>query len=58
VSPQGFPFWGGTGNERAFTRAVGKAGLGDIVSWPALSARSEVPDESDLRSLKIVNFLQ
>jgi len=58
VSPQGFPFWGGTGNERAFTRAVRKAGLGDIVSWPALSARSEVPDESDLRSLKIVNFLQ
>ena len=58
VSPQGFPFWGGTGDTRAFARAIRKARLGDIVSWPALSTRSEVPDESDLRNLKIVNFLQ
>lgn len=58
VSPQGFPFWGGTGDERAFSRAVKSAGLGDIVTWPALSSRSELPIESDLRNIKIVNFLQ
>lgn len=58
ISPQGFPYWGGTGNERAFSRAVKNADLGDIVTWPALSTRSELPIESDLRNIKIVNFLQ
>jgi len=58
VCPQGFPFWSGTGDELAFSHEVREHALGTIVTWPSLADRAHIPKDSELRKIKIVNFLQ
>ena len=57
VSPQGFAYFADTGNLAEFTRLVRRERLGEVVTWPALSARSPLPTTSRLRTLHLVNFL-
>ena len=57
VSPQGFPFFGDSGDVAAFTRLVRRDRLGETITWPALPNRSPLPATSRLRTLRLVNFL-
>jgi hypothetical protein len=57
VSPQGFPFFGDSGNVTKFQRLVQRHRLGETISWPALPERSPLAPESRLRKLQLVNFL-
>jgi hypothetical protein len=57
VSPQGFAYFADTGNVAAFAKLVRRERLGEIITWPALSARSPLPTTSRLRTLHLVNFL-
>ena len=57
VSPQGFPFFGDSGDIAAFAKTVRRERLGETIAWPALPKRSSLPATSRLRSLRLVNFL-
>jgi hypothetical protein len=57
VSPQGFAFFADMGNLTEFTRLVRRERLGEVITWPTLSARSPLPTTSRLRTLHLVNFL-
>ena len=57
VVPMGFPFFHGHGDERRFTSNVHLRAIGEVISWPALPASTTLPDDSPLRSLRLVNFL-
>ena len=57
VSPQGFAYFADTGNLAAFAKLVRRERLGEVITWPALSARSPLPTTSRLRTLRLVNFL-
>jgi hypothetical protein len=57
VSPQGFAYFADTGNVAAFAKLVRRERLGEVITWPALSARSPLPTASRLRTLHLVNFL-
>jgi len=57
VSPQGFAYFSDTGNRAAFAKLVRRERLGEVITWPALSARSPLPTKSRLRTLHLVNFL-
>jgi len=57
VSPQGFAYFADTGNLAAFAKLVRRERLGEVITWPALSARSPLPTTSRLRTLHLVNFL-
>lgn len=57
VSPQGFAFFADTGNLDEFAKLVRRERLGEVITWPALSARSPLPTTSRLRTLRLVNFL-
>ena len=57
VVPMGFPFFHGHGDERRFTSNVHLRTIGEVISWPALPASTTLPDDSPLRSLRLVNFL-
>ena len=57
VSPQGFAYFADTGNLAAFAKFVRRERLGEVITWPALSARSPLPTASRLRTLHLVNFL-
>ncbi|MEY4400683.1 MAG: hypothetical protein RL072_548 [Actinomycetota bacterium] len=57
VSPQGFPFFGDSGDVAAFIKLVRRERLGETIAWPALPNRSPLPATSRLRTLRLVNFL-
>jgi len=57
VSPQGFPFFGDSGDIAAFERTVRRERLGETIAWPALPMRSPLGEASRLRTLRLVNFL-
>jgi len=58
VSPQGFAFFTDVGNSDEFERTMRRQRLGEVMTWPALSARSPLPPTSRLRTLHLVNFLE
>jgi hypothetical protein len=58
VSPQGFPYYGGNGDERGFRRQVHLNRIGEPMSWPRLSQQSQIPTESVLHTVQLVNFIQ
>jgi hypothetical protein len=57
VSPQGFPYFGDTGDIAAFVNLVQRERLGEAITWPALPERSTLAPSSRLRTLHLVNFL-
>jgi len=57
TSPQGFPFFGDTGDQAAFARRVSRERLGEIITWPSLPTHTTLPPHSRLRTLRLVNFL-
>jgi len=57
VSPQGFPFFGDSGDVATLVKLVRRKRLGETIPWPALPKRSPLPEHSRLRTLQLVNFL-
>lgn len=57
VSPQGFPYFGDTGDIAAFVNLVRRKRLGEAIAWPALPQRSTLAPSSRLRTVHLVNFL-
>jgi hypothetical protein len=57
VSPQGFPYFGDTGDVTAFLDVVRRERFGEAISWPSLPQRSTLAPSSRLRTLHLVNFL-
>lgn len=58
VSPQGFAFYGINGDENGFRRQIQRRRLGETMSWPHLPQRCQIPTDSLLRTLQLVNFIQ
>ncbi len=58
VSPQGFPFFAGSGETDAFRAAITQSKLGEVVGWPSLPSATMLGISSKLRTIQLVNFLR
>lgn len=58
ASPQGFPYFSDSGPSLIFEREIQERRMGSVSRWPSLATRSQISQDSPLRKIKIVNFLQ